>query len=51
MGKDIVNQVQEAQRVPGRMNPRRNTLRHLVIKLTKIKDKDKILKATRKNDN
>ena len=51
MGKEIVNQVQEAQRVPGRMNPRRNTLRHLVIKLTKIKDKDKILKASRKNDN
>ena len=47
MGKEIVNQVQEAQRVPGRINPRRNTLRHIVIKLTKIKDKDKILKATR----
>ena len=48
MGKEIINQVQEAQRVPGRMNPlRRNTLRHIVIKLTKIKDKDKILKATR----
>ena len=51
MGKEIIYQVPEAQRVPGRMNPRRNTLRHLVIKLTKIKDKDKILKATRKNDN
>ena len=47
MGKEIVNQVQEAQRVPGRINPRRNTLNHIVIKLTKIKDKDKILKATR----
>ena len=46
MGKEIVNQVQEAQRVPGKTNPRR--LRHTVIKLTKIKDKDKILKATRK---
>ena len=45
IGKEIVNQVQEAQRVPGRINPRRNTLRHTVIKLTKIKDK--ILKATR----
>ena len=29
------------------MNPRRNTLRHIVIKLTKIKDRDQILKATR----
>ena len=47
MGKEIVNQVQAAQKVPGRINPRRNTPRHTVIKLTKIKDKDKILKATR----
>ena len=39
--------VQEAQRVPGRINPRRNMLRHIVIKLTKIKDKEKLLKATR----
>ena len=48
MGKEIVNQVQETQRIPGRINPRRNTPRHIVIKLTKIKNKDKILKATRK---
>ena len=34
-------------RVPGRTNPRRKALRHIVIKLTKIKDKDKILKAAR----
>ena len=47
MGKEIVNQVQEAQRVTRRINPRRNTLRHTVIKMTKIKDRDKILKATR----
>ena len=47
MGKEIVNQVQEAQRVPGRINPRRNTPRHIVIKPTKIKDKDEILEATR----
>ena len=46
MQKEIVNQVQEAQRVPGRINPRRNTLRHIVIKLTNIKNKDKMLKAT-----
>ena len=48
MGKKITNQVQKAQRVLGRINPRRKTLRHIVIKLSKIKDKDKILKATRK---
>uniref|UniRef100_A0A8C9CSQ2 L1 transposable element RRM domain-containing protein n=1 Tax=Phocoena sinus TaxID=42100 RepID=A0A8C9CSQ2_PHOSS len=47
MGKETATQVQEAQRVPGRINPRRNTPRHIVIKLTKIKDKGKLLKATR----
>ena len=47
MGKETVKQVQEAQRVPDRINPSRNTLRQTVIKLTKIKGKDKILKATR----
>ena len=47
MGKEIATQVQEAQRVPGRINPRRNTPRHIVIKLTKIIDKEKLLKATK----
>ena len=46
-GKEIATQVQEAQRVPDRINPRRNTLRCIVIKLTKIKEKEKLLKATR----
>ena len=46
MGKEIATQVQEAQRVPGRINPRRNMPRHIVIKLTKIKAKEKLLKAT-----
>ena len=47
MGKEIVNQVQEAQRVLDRINPRRNTPRHIVIILKKIKDRNKMLKATR----
>ena len=47
MGKEMTTQVQEAQRVPGRINPRRNTLRHTVINLTKSKDKEKLLKAAR----
>ena len=47
MEKEIFNQVQEAQRVPYRINPRRNTPRHKLIKLTKIKHKERILKATR----
>ena len=41
MGEEIVNQIQEVQKVPGRINPRRNTLRYIVIKLTKIKDRKK----------
>ena len=40
MGKEIVNQVQEMQKVPYRINSRRNTPRHILIKLTKIKHKD-----------
>ena len=46
-GKEIATQVQEVQRVPYRVNPRRNTLKHIVIKLAQIKDKEKLLKATR----
>jgi len=45
--KGIVNQVQEAQRVPYRLNPRRNTQRHILIRLTKTKHKERILKAAR----
>ena len=37
MEKEIINQVQEAQRVPYRVNPRRNRPRHIIIKLTKMK--------------
>ena len=47
MGKEIVNQVQETERAPYRINPMRNRLKHILIKLTKIKYKEKILKAAR----
>ena len=47
MEKEIANQVQEAQRVPYRINPMRNTPRHILIKLTKTKHKVRILKAAR----
>ena len=48
MEKEIVNQVQEAQSAPYRINPpRRNTPRHILIKLTKTKHKERILKAAR----
>ena len=46
MGKEIATQVQEVHRVPGRINPRRNTPRHTVIKLTKIKDR-KLIKSNK----
>ena len=47
MEKEIVNLVQEAQIVLDRINPRRNTPRHKLIKLTKTKHKERILKAAR----
>ena len=47
MGKEIVNQVQKGERVPYRINPRRNTPRHVLFKLSKIKYKEKILEGAR----
>ena len=48
LAKEIdFQEVQEAQRVPKKLNPKRNTPRHIIIKLPKIKDKEKILKAAR----
>ena len=47
MEKEIVNQVQEAQRVSYRINLRRNMPRHILIKLKKTKYKERILKAAR----
>ena len=46
MGKEIATQVQETQRVPNRRNPRQNT-QDILIKLTKIKHKEQILKEAR----
>lgn len=40
MGKEMTTQVQEAQNGPYRVDPSRNTARHILIKLTKIKDKN-----------
>ena len=47
MGKEIVSEVQEVQRVPYRINPKRNMSRHILIKQSKIKYTQKILKAAR----
>ena len=43
--KEIDLQVQEAQRVPNKLDPKRTTPRHIIIKMPKVKDKEKILKA------
>ena len=43
--KEIDMQVQEAQRVPNKMHAKRLTLRHIIMKMTKLKDKERILKA------
>ena len=43
-------EVQEAQRVPKKLDPRRNTPRHIIITLPKIKDKERILKAAREKE-
>ena len=40
MGKETVTEVQEAQRVLGRINLRSNTMRHTIIKWTEVKDKE-----------
>ena len=47
IGKEIVNQVQEVQRVPYRIYPRRNIPRHILIKLSKIKYKQKNIKQSK----
>ena len=47
MGKEIATQFKETQRVSNRINPMQNTHRHILIKLTKIKHKEQILKAAR----
>ena len=44
---EIEIQSQEAQKVPNKMNPKRPTPRYLIIKMSKVKDKNKILKAAR----
>ena len=45
--KEIDTQVQEAQRVPNKMDAKRPTPRHIIIKMPKFKDKERILKAAR----
>ena len=51
LAKEIdFQEVQEAQRVPKKLDPRRNTPRHIIITLSKIKDKERILEAAGEKD-
>ena len=51
LAKEIdFQEVQEAQRVPNKLDPRRNTPRHIIIKLPKFKDKERIFKKPREKE-
>ena len=45
--REKVTQIQETQRVPSKRNPKRPTARHIIIKMAKFQDKERILKAAR----
>lgn len=47
LDKETDIQIQESQRVPNKMNPMRPTSSHIIIKMLKVKDKERILKAAR----
>ena len=51
LAKEIdFQEVQEAQRIPKKLDPRRSTPRHIIITLPKIKEKERILEAAREKD-
>ena len=51
LAKEIdFQEIQGAQRVPKKLDPRKHTPRHIIIKLPKIKDKERILKAAREKE-
>ena len=51
LGKEIdFQEVQEAQRVPKKLDPRRNTPRHIIMTLPKIQEKERILEAAREKE-
>ena len=45
--REKITQIQETQRVPSKRNPKRSTARHIIIKMAKFEDKQRILKASR----
>ena len=48
--REKVSQIQETERVPSNGNPKRPNARHIITKMAKLKDKDRILKAARKKE-
>ena len=48
--KEIDMQVQEAQRIPKKISAKRSTPRHIIIKMPKVKNKERILKAAREKN-
>ena len=50
LAKELDIQVQKVRRVPNKLDPKRNTPRHIIFKLPKMKDKGKILKAAREKE-
>ena len=51
LAKEIDIQVRETQRVPNKLDPKSTTPRHIIIRMPKFKDKERILKATREKQN
>ena len=47
LAKEIYIEVEEAQRVPNKLDPKRTTPRHIIIRMPKVKDKERILKVAR----
>ena len=50
LANELDMQVQDTQRVSKKLDPRRNTPRHIIIKLPKIKDKERILKSAKEKE-
>ena len=50
LAKETDMQVQEAERAPKKLDPRRNTPRHIIITLSKIEEKERILKTAREKE-
>ena len=47
LAKEIYTQVPEAKRIPNKLDPKRTTPRHIIIKMPKVKDKERILEVIR----